>query len=405
LRLCITSEHRFDRTPDGSVWTSTNHSYADWSRYLSDFREVRILARVRDVASPPDTGERADGPDVSIWALPYYLGFGAFCKRWREVKRSAIAGIDPEDAVILKAPSILSTLVEPALRRRGQPFAVQVIGDPRDVYSAGAMRHPLRVVFREVLVRRTAALCRDASVVSYVTSERLQALYPCRPLVFRNGVSDVVLSARSIVSRTRAKAAHTPLRLITVGSLEQLYKGTDTLLEAVHLCVRAGLDLRLVVVGGGQYQPMLEELAKRLGIAGQIEFKGLLPAGDAVLAELDKCDLFVLPSRAEGLPRAMIEAMARALPCIGSNAGGIPELLDQTCLVPPGEPRVLANKIIEVASTPGMLSRMSTASLAKAKEFSETTLAARRSEFLSQVADATLTRVRSLRNAVEEQPA
>jgi glycosyltransferase involved in cell wall biosynthesis len=389
MRLCITSEHRFDRAPDGTVWTASNHSYDDWSRYLGNFKKVRVLARVRDVASPPTAGIRADGPGVSVWPLPYYLGFGEFCKRWRAVKRAAIAGIEVDDAVILKAPSILSTLVEPSLRRRGQPFAVQVIGDPRDSFSAGAMNHPLRLLFREVLTHQTAVQCREASAVSYVTSKKLQTRYPCRPSVFQNGVSDVVLPADFIALEARVKAPNTPLRIITVGSLEQLYKGTDTLVEATHLCVQTGLDLNLIIVGGGRYRPMLEERTRCLGIAARIEFKGLLPAGEAVMAELDKCDLFVLPSRADGLPRAMVEAMARALPCIGSTVGGLPELLDPICLVPPGDSRLLANKIIEVVSTPGMLSRMSSASLTKAREFSEPTLAARRSDFLSYIVRAT----------------
>ncbi len=277
MRLCITSEHRFDRAPDGTVWTASNHSYADWSRYLGNFKKVRVLARVRDVASPPGAGLRADGPGVSVWPLPYYLGFGEFCKRWRSVKRAAIAGNETEDAVILKAPSILSTLVEPSLRRRRQPFAVQVIGDPRDAYSAGVMTHPLRLLFREILTRQTAVQFREASAVSKVTSGKLHGLYPFRHFAFHNVVSDVVLPKSCIAWEARVKAPDTPLRIITVGSLEQLYKGTDTLVEAIHLCVRAGLDLKLVIVGGGRYQPMLEERTKCLGIADRIEFKGLLP--------------------------------------------------------------------------------------------------------------------------------
>ena len=122
-----------------------------------------------------------------------------------------------------------------------------------------------------------------------------------------------------------------------MGTLEQLYKAPDVLLDAVGQCFRQGLDLELVWIGGGQYQQQLEARAKELGLSPRVRFLGQLPAGDAVRGELDRADLFVLPSRQEGLPRAMLEAMARGLPCIGSTVGGIPELLPAEDLVPPGD--------------------------------------------------------------------
>jgi glycosyltransferase involved in cell wall biosynthesis len=60
---------------------------------------------------------------------------------------------------------------------------------------------------------------------------------------------------------------------------------------------------------------------------------------------LDEADLYCLPSHTEGLPRSLVEAMARALPAVASSVGGVPELLDPACLVPPGDPAALAGAI------------------------------------------------------------
>lgn len=87
------------------------------------------------------------------------------------------------------------------------------------------------------------------------------------------------------------------------------------------------MELELRFIGDGGYRSTLTKMASDQGIADRVKFLGWLAAGPAVRAELDRADLFVLPSRTEGLPRALVEAMARGLPCIGSTAGGIPELL------------------------------------------------------------------------------
>jgi glycosyltransferase involved in cell wall biosynthesis len=179
------------------------------------------------------------------------------------------------------------------------------------------------------------------------------------------------------------------LRLVTVGSLEQLYKGVDVLIRAVALCRSALPRIQLVVVGDGRYRDDLQRLADILGAADCVTFVGTLRQGAAMWRELDRADLFVLPSRTEGLPRAMIEAMARALPCIGTSVGGIPELLPEEDMVPPGDAAVLASKILEVAGDADRRSSMSRRNLDKAKEFEEKILRERRIDFYRHIEQVT----------------
>ena len=122
-----------------------------------------------------------------------------------------------------------------------------------------------------------------------------------------------------------------------------------------------------------------------LGVATRVQFPGHVASGDAVRAELDRADLFVLPSRQEGLPRAMIEAMARGLPCIGSTVGGIPELLATEDMVPPNDASAVARKIREVVGDPPRMVRMSARNLAKAREYSLDVLTHRRERFYEHV--------------------
>jgi glycosyltransferase involved in cell wall biosynthesis len=147
------------------------------------------------------------------------------------------------------------------------------------------------------------------------------------------------------------------------------------------LAVTRRKDLHLTVIGDGRARPEFEALAASCGIAEQTVFAGQLAAGQSMRDALDRADLFVAPSRTEGLPRAMIEAMARGLPSIGSTAGGIPELLEPEDMVPPGDADALARKILDVVDDPERLQRMSACNLHRARDYLSETLAARRGEF------------------------
>jgi glycosyltransferase involved in cell wall biosynthesis len=178
-------------------------------------------------------------------------------------------------------------------------------------------------------------------------------------------------------------------RVICVGTMEQFYKRQDTLLHATARCVQRGDNIRLVLVGDGRCRLELERLATTLGISSRCEFVGQLPSGKPITEQLDNADLFVLASQQEGLPRAMIEAMARGLPCIGTRVGGIPELLESDDMVEAGDTTALADKIHAVLSSSERRSAMSARSLRTAREYTEEVLAARRNEFYRHISQVT----------------
>ena len=304
---------------------------------------------------------------------------GSICaipRRGRAVRQA----VGPEDAVILRVSSNLAGLLFPALRRTGHPYAVEVLADPYDVFAPRAVRHPLRPWFRAMFARALRAHCRHACAAAYVTAETLQRRYPAGPGTYCVHYSDVQIDGQ-IAQHPRGAVASSPCRLVLVGTLAQLYKAPEVLIDAVAHCARGGLDLRLTFVGDGKYRAELEARAARLGLGDRVCFRGQLPAGKAIREELDRADLFVLPSRQEGLPRAMIEAMARGLPCIGSTVGGIPELLPPEDMVRPDDAPALAAKIREVVTDPQRMARMSARNLDEAQQYREELLEGRRTAF------------------------
>jgi glycosyltransferase involved in cell wall biosynthesis len=94
----------------------------------------------------------------------------------------------------------------------------------------------------------------------------------------------------------------------------------------------------------------LEGQAAELGLDGSVEFCGALPP-ELVIDRLDGARCMVLPSRSEGVPRVVLEAMARARAVVGARAGGTPELLEDGVtglLVPPDDPDRLADALVQL---------------------------------------------------------
>ncbi|MEG4519585.1 MULTISPECIES: glycosyltransferase family 4 protein [unclassified Microcoleus] len=388
MKVIVTLEYRFDRTPDGTVWTQTTFPYSFWTRYLEVFDRVSVVARTRDVPSVPSDWQRADGEGVSFVPIPYYTGAWQYLRKARQVKQVVRNAVSPGDAVILRLSSQIASCIQPRLCKERHPYGVEIVADPYDVFAPGSITHPLRPLFRWWFPRGLRRECQEACAAAYVTKEALQKRYPCPNLSI--GVSDVEILEDSLVAAPRPLGGETGIfTLLFVGSLAQLYKAPNILIEAVAICMQEGLNIELIMVGDGQYRAELEEQGKALGLGKRVSFLGQLPSGDAVRAQFDCADLFILPSYQEGLPRAMVEAMARALPCIGSTVGGIPELLPDEDMVSPGDVAALASKIREVVTDPDRMARMSARNLEKAKEYTDEVLRQQRLIFYRYVREQT----------------
>ncbi|MER7266992.1 glycosyltransferase family 4 protein [Micromonospora carbonacea] len=394
MRVVVTTEYRYAVTPDGRVWTSHTHGYDIWRRYLSAFDEVRVVARVAPQPRVPETALRVDGPGVTVHPVPHYVGPQQYLRQRVPIGRAMATAAGRDDAVILRVPSALGSLLAGVRRRHGLPYALEVVGDPYDVLAPGVVRHPLRPLLRQRFATRLRRECGSAVAVSYVTADYLQARYPAAPHAPTVNVSSIDLPPEAFAAAPRAVRADAggARTLISIGTLDQLYKGVDTLVEAVARLAARGVDVRLVHAGAGRFAGHLAALAGARGVADRVTFAGWVAPGAPLHALLDAADLAVMPSRTEGLPRALIEAMARALPAIGTAVGGIPELLAPEDLVGPDDPGALAEAIARMLADPDRMARASARNLAHARRYSRDSLEPRRHAFYRSVREATARR-------------
>jgi glycosyltransferase involved in cell wall biosynthesis len=395
--LLTTSEEHFSAGDSEGICSAGPANYSLWSRYLEVFDEVVVLARVSRNHGSNGEQQRADGPGVRFRALPDYTGPWQYLRSLHTARLTTREAIAENNFYLLRAPGFVSQMAWREILALKKPYAVEVLGDPWDSLSPGSWPNILRPPFRFVATHQLRRICAGGMAVNYVTFGTLQRRYPPPKDAYAVGFSDVILERRGTVAsfveerRLRLRERpwidakkNIPFRVGFIGSFALLYKGPDVLLRAASMC-RRHINLHLQMIGDGRYLAKMKILAAKLGIEEHVQFTGQVPSGTSILNFLDSIDLFVMPSRQEGLPRALVEAMSRGCPCIGSAVGGIPELLDPSDLVPANSPEKLANLILEVASDSNRLLVMSARNLAKAAQFNPETLNCSRRAFLEEV--------------------
>lgn len=153
--------------------------------------------------------------------------------------------------------------------------------------------------------------------------------------------------------------------VLAVASLRP-YKGIAVLLEACYLLRGTGLDLRCVVAGDGPLRAELEALLVAYGLEDRVRLLGAVP--ESTVGELlSRASVFVLPSRVQedgqmdGIPVALMEAMATGVPVVASDISGIPELVENQrsgILVPPGDAEAVATAVRALLASPDAARRM-----------------------------------------------
>jgi glycosyltransferase involved in cell wall biosynthesis len=318
-------------TKNNALPASNNMPYSFFERYLSVFDSVTVVARCFDTEDV--TAQPVEGSGVSFEALPGYngpLGFLLNAKLlvWKILKE----GLINDQAVILRLPATIPMLIGFVRLVLNKPFAVELVGDPEDAYSKEALRSRFSFFFQKLFTHGTKLLANKAVCCAYVTKNALQKKYPN---VSMYSFTSLSLDASNI--RTAPRVYLNPIskpKIIMVAMMQNYYKGHDIAFDAMSKLIDDyDMDFNLDLIGDGPLRSELEKLALAKGLLKYINFRGKAGSGVEVYKAMDQADLLILPSRQEGLPRVVIEAMARGLPCICSDVGGTSELVQECQLL------------------------------------------------------------------------
>jgi len=196
-------------------------------------------------------------------------------------------------------------------------------------------------------------------------------------LASRNQSSSDVENPLELVDLRRA--------ILYVGRLDK-QKGLDRFFRELPLIFQHLPQHDLVLVGDGQQKDALHRLAARMGISDRVKFLGWRPEAATLIAA---ADLLVLPSRWEGMPNVILEAMAAGKPVVATQAEGTVELLgiaalEQTTAV--GDWTGLRKRLVEIAKNTQLASQLGMKNQIRAAQFSIQTMVER----YERLYDATL---------------
>lgn len=384
MTLYFITDSRFGKSPE-SIY-NLNGSLGDvlWARYLEHFDKVVVVARVLQNAPINSEAPQTSDPRISFIEIPYFIGPFEYIRLASEIKKIIGLCIQEKAAYICRVPSTLGDIAIRELRRRKIKYAVEVVGDPRASLSYRATHKIIPAILSYFSANKLKRNVYGAAAALYVTNEVLQKKYPVRAGVFSIGVSDVVIDTNVMYCDVKPFPKSGTIELLSVGSLEQMYKAPDIVLKALRVAKDNGIAFHFTWLGDGKYKNDMIELSRELGISDSVSFMGSVSKVE-VSDYLRSSDIYIQASRTEGLPRALVEAMAVGLPCVGSKVGGIPELITRNYLIEVDDVKKLAEIILRLASDISFANVAKEENFNKALEFSPVALTIKRDSYFLAV--------------------
>jgi len=239
----------------------------------------------------------------------------------------------------------LPAVLAAALARRSPPLLVTIHG-------LGSARTFGRRALNRLLYRRASRIIAVCEAVRRDVIDSNRALAPDRVVAIPNGIDYARFPAPSSREEARRRLPVAQKDGIWFGSVGRLSRGKNnhTLLAAFRRVVDRAPQCRLLIAGTGPEEEPLRALAAELNLTEQVAVVGFRSDIPEVLRSLD---VFVTTSLREGIPLALLEAMASGLPTVASGRGGIVEVIDSHevgTLIEPEEPDQIAQAMLEMAS-------------------------------------------------------
>lgn len=387
MKVLFAHDHIFRQDSEGEFYTAGSFNNDVWRRYLEHFQELTVIARLSEKkVNSGNTYNKFDLSKTSFRPIPSLSGPIAQFKNRTVASKIIKEELIKADVLIARLPSEIGNLAIDIAEQIDKPYIVEVVACVWDaLWNYGNMQAKL---YAPIAMKKMKKRVQQSSYTVYVTNKFLQHRYPSNSM--SENISNVEINntnEEALSLRLKRYQANQRLYTIgTIGSLNNKIKGLETSLKALSTLNKKGVNFQFQILGDGN-QNGWREVAREYGIEDKVKFCGVLPGGEPVLKWLDDIDLYIQPSYQEGLPRAVIEAMSRGCPVIGSTAGGIPELIDNDFIHEPGNYKELSKLIQELLFDIETSAYLARQNIDEAKGYIKDILDRKRNDFFKKIID------------------
>lgn len=342
---------------NSTYYTNGSYSMDVWNRYLIHSKKFSVLANIvyknkNNVYSNIFDHKKIKIFDMKLERKSRIKKFFSIKNRL-SIRKKIKAAVKQCDVLILRMPSQLSYIAFDYGKKYNKKIIIEVAGS---IFHALWYYNFLGKIYAIPTYLKMRRRIKKANNVIYVTSQYLQKLYPTSGKSI--SCSNVNIQKKDILNRkeTFRELLNKEIQIGIIGKVDVKYKGHKTVLRALtNLSKKYDINFKLQLVGSGDRNKLIK-FSKKLGIFDKVEYLGSM-RHDEVLKWLSKIDIYIQPSLTEGLPRAVLEAMACGCIVIGSNAGGIPELLNEKFIFKKGRHNDLVKVLINLFENLDLISK------------------------------------------------
>lgn len=366
---------------EGKYYEFAYHELLERYSYLAD--DITFMMRTK-----PINGNRKFTPvpkEIHVVSVPNFKSPKLYLTDRKKAEAIVRNQIEKSDIVVLRTQSSIAQMALKYIHKLNRPYIVESVGCSWDSYWNHGL---LGKAVAPYMYLKTRSAIAGADYVYYVTTKFLQKRYPthgktvCCSNVVLDQLEDSTLKKRLIrISEFDPKKK---LVLGTAAALDTRYKGQEYVIHAMKDLIDKGYDVEYHLAGGmtgAKSNTFLKNLAEECGVTDRVVFCGSL-ASNQMADYYDSIDIYVQPSKQEGLPRAVIEAMSRGCPVIGTNIAGIPELVQEPFLFKKGSKDELIKALEKMLQC--NLSEIAARNFNKARAYERDKLRCKREQFYDE---------------------
>ena len=383
MSLLFVHDHKF-RIKEGKFYTTGSINDTVLKRYTEVFEKMTVVARIIEL-SDNENLQLITENNVEI------LGGEKFSDSYKILEEQ----VQRCNFMVIRLPSFMGSKAMKLAKKYNKKVMIESVACCWDSLNNHSLVGKVIAPYRFIKTRNEI---KNTPLALYVTHEFLQKRYPTKGLSI--SCSDVVLkNTDEEVLEKRLEKIENMEEILHIGTLSNLilYKGQQYVIEALgEIKKRNLMKFKYYLVGNGN-QNFLRRLVEKNGLVDEVIFVGGLPHNQIFKWLDENIDLYIQPSKQEGLPRSLIEAMSRALPAIGARTGGIPELLDENFIFNHSKNR--KKEIINLLTSMDklVLSEQAKINFEMAKNYESEVLDKKRREFLISFKQGNFTLIKKIK--------